>query len=277
MTALPVYTALAQSQGIYEENQLARFSDVPVRVWTDSQVYDHGSIINVEGVVKGLRGEGIPITITIRGPQNNLVEIRQVEIADDLTFKTSFSTAGALFKQNGMYTIRAQYDKQEINDKVVIELKGIVKPQVTKCSEGEITVRSNTDAYCVPFSAEGLEITDATVSRETKSIVLMIDAKSDGILTLTIPRNILDSQSDDGDSPFIVLVDDDEGEVFEVSSDATVRTLEIDVPEGATQIEIVGTFAVPEFGTMAAIILAVAIVSIIAVSARSRLGILPKY
>jgi predicted secreted protein with PEFG-CTERM motif len=52
---------------------------------------------------------------------------------------------------------------------------------------------------------------------------------------------------------------------------------QIPVPAGSSTVEIVGTFAVPEFGTMAAIILAVAIVSIIAVSARSRLSILPKY
>ncbi|MGQ0376030.1 MAG: PEFG-CTERM sorting domain-containing protein, partial [Nitrososphaerota archaeon] len=34
---------------------------------------------------------------------------------------------------------------------------------------------------------------------------------------------------------------------------------------------------VPEFGTIAVMILAVAIISIIAVSARSRLNVLPKY
>jgi predicted secreted protein with PEFG-CTERM motif len=63
----------------------------------------------------------------------------------------------------------------------------------------------------------------------------------------------------------------------EIDNDDTMRALEIAFSGEATEIEIIGTYAVPEFGTMAAIILAVAIVSIIAVSARSRLSILPRY
>ena len=42
------------------------------------------------------------------------------------------------------------------------------------------------------------------------------------------------------------------------------------------KIEIVGTHVIPEFGTIAMIVLAVAIVSIIAVSAKSRLSIMPR-
>ena len=42
-------------------------------------------------------------------------------------------------------------------------------------------------------------------------------------------------------------------------------------------VEIKDGVIVPEFGTIAAMILAVAIVAIIAVSARSRLSIMPRY
>ena len=58
---------------------------------------------------------------------------------------------------------------------------------------------------------------------------------------------------------------------------STDRTLTIEFPAGAEEIEIIGTFVVPEFGTIAAMILAVAIISIIAVSAKSRLSIMPRY
>src|SRR3990170_1538604 len=46
----------------------------------------------------------------------------------------------------------------------------------------------------------------------------------------------------------------------------TTRTVTIMFPNGAEEIEIIGTFAIPEFGAIAALILAVAIISIIAVS-----------
>ena len=87
----------------------------------------------------------------------------------------------------------------------------------------------------------------------------------------------MDATEDGSDVDFIVLVDDEESDFEEVDSDDSTRTVEITFPEGASQIEIIGTYAVPEFGTMAAIILAVAIVSIIAVSARTRLSISPRY
>lgn len=73
-----------------------------------------------------------------------------------------------------------------------------------------------------------------------------------------------------------VLVDGAEAD-FEETTTSEDRTLTIPFEDGTTQIEIIGTFVIPEFGTIAVIILAVAIVSIIAISSRSRLSILPKY
>ena len=259
----------------YQDAQMMRLSDIPVRVWTDKTVYQYGSNINVQGVVANLKS--MPITIKVTGPQGNVVGIQQFQVSQDKTFEATFNAGGSLWKQNGVYTIRAQYGPQEINDKVTIELIGGVSAQTTTCGGGEITVKSSTDMYCVPFNAIGVTVTKGTVSSTDFSIVLTVSAKTDGTLTLMIPRDILESQSQKGDSPFIVLVDGEEANVFEVGSDSTTRTLEIDIPEGSTKVEIIGTWAVPEFGTMAAIILAVAIVSIIAVSAKSRLSILPKY
>ena len=45
----------------------------------------------------------------------------------------------------------------------------------------------------------------------------------------------------------------------------------------STEVDILDGVVVPEFGTIAAMILAVAIISIIAVSAKSRLSIIPRY
>ena len=42
-------------------------------------------------------------------------------------------------------------------------------------------------------------------------------------------------------------------------------------------VEIIDGVVIPEFGTIAAMILAVAIISIIAISAKSRLSIIPRY
>ncbi|MEW6043305.1 MAG: PEFG-CTERM sorting domain-containing protein [Thermoproteota archaeon] len=265
------------SNDIYAKAELAKQNDLPISVWTDQEVYDHQSEIVVSGAVANLRGDA-PVTVTVYGPQNNLVTVRQVEVSEDNTFETSFSTAGALFKQNGVYTIRVQYGPQEINNKVTVELVGETPTEEgMACDAGEIAVKGGSKVYCVPYEASGAVVTKATVSSATTSMVLMIDAESDGSISLMIPRDVLDSTSGDEDTDFIVLVDGEEADFEEIDSDDATRTLDITFSEGATEIEIIGTYAVPEFGTMAAIILAVAIVSIIAVSARTRLSILPRY
>ena len=59
----------------------------------------------------------------------------------------------------------------------------------------------------------------------------------------------------------------------------TVTVQQFDNPKytAEAEVDIMDCKIVPEFGTIAAMILAVAIISIIAVSAKSRLSIVPRY
>ena len=73
------------------------------------------------------------------------------------------------------------------------------------------------------------------------------------------------------DGTYFVLIDNEEVE-FEQSG----NSLTIPYEAGNERVEIVGSYAVPEFGTIAMIILAVAIVSIIAITAKTRTTLIPK-
>jgi len=78
------------------------------------------------------------------------------------------------------------------------------------------------------------------------------------------------------DSNYIVLVDGEETDYQEWPT-AAQRKLEIPFTHGVTTIEIIGTEVIPEFGTIAGLVLAVALISIIVVSAKTRLNIIPKF
>jgi predicted secreted protein with PEFG-CTERM motif len=264
------------SDDIYTKEQLAKQNDVPIAVWTDAKVYDHESEVVVSGSVANLRGDS-PITVTVMGPQGNIVRAEQVEVSEDNTFEVVFSTSGYLFNANGVYTVRVQYGPQEINDKTTFELVGEAPEAGSACGDGELAVKGGGEEFCVPYEVDGAAVTRTSVSSATKSLILKIETESDGSIMLAIPRDVLDATEDGSDVDFIVLVDDEEADFEETDSDDSTRMVEVVFPEGASQIEIIGTYAVPEFGTMAAIILAVAIVSIIAVSARTRLSISPRY
>jgi predicted secreted protein with PEFG-CTERM motif len=134
---------------------------------------------------------------------------------------------------------------------------------------------SGTD-FMVGFEITGGKLISITPDVDANSLIIAIDAFDDGQLTITLPRELIDAKIGDDDDDYFVLVDGEEVD-FDETTTSTDRTLVISFPAGAEEIEIIGTFVVPEFGAIAALILAVAIISIIAVSAKSRLSIMPRY
>lgn len=122
-------------------------------------------------------------------------------------------------------------------------------------------------------------LTDGSIDRifprptEDKLIVELLNADQAGQLTLVLPREVIDAIENGEDVAYIVTVEDESGnietvEVEESGNTNTTRTVVIDYPAGASRIEIAGTQVVPEFGTVAAITLVVAIVGIIVVTTR---------
>ena len=243
--------------------------DPPVSVWTDKTDYGHNDMIIVTGQVANV--SGFPITVTVVSPLNSLVTIDQLTVAADGSFETTLNTAGALWKYDGTYTIKVNYGSPEKSNRVKVELTGGVaftpsystptKPDKI-CSSNEISA----SGQCIPYSISGGTVTSATLNTNDNSIIININAEDDGILTVTPSKTVQDGI-------FMVLVDGEEWDDVEI----VANKVTIMFPAGAEQIEIIGTFVIPEFGTIAAMILAVAIISIIAISAKSRLSIIPRY
>ena len=100
-------------------------------------------------------------------------------------------------------------------------------------------------------------------------LVHLFGADDDGELKITLNSKII-TPFDDGS--YFVLINNEEVEFEQMG-----RTLHIDYEAGTEKIEIVGSHVVPEFGTIAMIILAVAIVSIIAITAKTRTSLIPKF
>ena len=108
----------------------------------------------------------------------------------------------------------------------------------------------------------------AANSDDDTLIVHLFDANDDGELKITLNKDII-TPFDDGS--YFVLVENEE-----VDFEQMGRTLHIEYGAGAETIEIVGSHVVPEFGTIAMIILAVAIVSIIAITAKTKISLIPR-
>ncbi len=243
--------------------------DTPVSVWTDKTDYGHSDTIMVEGQVANV-ASGFPVTVTVVSPLNSIVTIDQLIVAEDGSFETTLNTAGAMWKYDGTYTIKVNYGTAEKSNSAKVELTGGVEytPTYTtpnnakQCGANELTA----SGQCVPFEISGGMVTGATLNTNDNSIVISINAEDDGTLTVTPSKTVQDGI-------FMVLVDGEEWDDVEI----VANKVTVMFPAGAETIEVIGTFVIPEFGTIAAMILAVAIISIIAVSAKSKLSIIPRY
>jgi len=241
--------------------------DVPVSVWTDKTDYGHNDMIMVKGQVANV-ASGFPITVTVVSPLNSVVTIDQLTVANDGSFETTLNTAGEMWKYDGTYTIKVNYGSAEKSNSAQVELTGgfAYTPNYTtpdkQCGANDISASGK----CIPFSISGGMVTGATINTNDNSIIISINAEDDGILTVTPSKSVQDGI-------FMVLVDGEEWDDVEI----VANKVTVMFPAGAEQIEIIGTFVIPEFGTIAAMILAVAIISIIAISAKSRLSIIPRY
>ncbi|KPU81153.1 copper-binding protein [Nitrosopumilus sp. PRT-SC01] len=255
-------------------------------ITTDKASYSEGEIILVTGEVQSLYG--IPVSIIVKAPNGNLVSIAQIDVGADKKFSTEITAGGALMKVEGTYTITVQYGNVNRTAETSFEFGGVIEDQTMKETTGETIMEFESEITDTTVSVQGsvdlvgYEITGGKLLSimtdvDANSLIILIDATDDGSLTITIPRLVLDAVFENGeDDEFFVLVNDEEVDFDEITS-STDRILIIAFPAGTETIEIIGTFVIPEFGTIAAMILAVAIISIIAISAKSRLSIIPRY
>jgi predicted secreted protein with PEFG-CTERM motif len=249
-----------------------------VTVTTDKEAYEDGETVSIAGTVRE-RLSGYDVTLKVIAANGNVVRIEQLPVSDDNSFGIDLTSGGQLWRSAGTYTIQVLYGTASRTAETSFEFGGSGdQPPVRGLPQFDL---ANPADGSVGYSIKGGKILSITPDVAAKSIIIELETTADGQVKLVLPRGIIDSKSGpDGktgdDTEFFVLVDGEEVDFEEGTATENDRTLTIEFEEGATQIEIIGTFVIPEFGTIAVIVLAVAIVSIVAIS-RSRLSILPKY
>ncbi|MBT6397109.1 MAG: PEFG-CTERM sorting domain-containing protein [Nitrosopumilus sp.] len=263
-----------------------------VIVSTDKSSYSANDVILISGEIKYI-ALGNQLSLIIQSPNGNIAYIGQMTVNSDNQFSTEINPGGSYWKIPGTYTIQiTQNENNQANTS--FEFKGITNVPENKLEQNimedivtddpviidsivtatTLTIQESTDL--ISYEITNGKITNVIPDLDAVSLLIDIEAINDGSITLTIPRLVLDATINDKDDEFFVLVDGEEVDFEEIST-LTDRTLTIEFLAGSEQIEIIGTFVIPEFGTIAAMILAVAIISIIAISAKSRLSIVPRY
>lgn len=241
-------------------------TELPIYVNTNKSTYLETEIIEITGGVKELY-YGMPVTVIVTSPIGNLVAVDQITVGDDKKFSLKV-TVGGMMKVNGEYTISAKYATESAE--TLFNVAGFSSDVIEDIIQLEGALNPIT------YKITGGKIIDITPNVDGLSLIVTIDAFDDGSVTLDIPKTVFDSVKDDKDTSVLILIDGLQT-TFKETITTVDRTITIPFTEGDNRIEIIGSFVIPEFGTIAAMILVVAIISIIAVSSKSRLNIMPRY
>ena len=219
------------------------------------------------------------VTIVVTASNGNKVHFAQESVSDG-SFSTTWNVSAS---DDGAYTITAnQGSSSKYNLSVSVDVSdGTSTSSASVSNQAAAAEEEAGSVEAVEVAAGGLTLTAGGVEGSTTIDVSgTTDRNGDIVLTVTAPNgNIvsIDQISPSGGS-FMTTIEVG-GQLWSQDGMYTVSAQQGDASNYKTsaQVEIVDGVVIPEFGVIAAMILAVAIVSIIVVTAKTKLSIVPRY
>ena len=246
----------------------------PISVSSNNDVYYMGDYIVVFGQIETIF-ENVPVTVQIYH-ESTLIDVDQIPVAKDGTYATTFKADGKQWETEGLYSVRAFYTETVVGE-TTFQFYKQISNQASAAFPVDIP---NSGTFDVGYTIRGGEVKDIEMSMERYSILVQTSMDTSGNLILKLPRESFDAQSGGTDESFIVLIskENTSAENFanvdyeEVGTGSDYRTIRIPLEEDDKWVEVVGTYVIPEFGSIAIIILVVAVSSAIIIS-KNRLSI----
>ena len=239
--------------------------------------------ISISGYTGAAQSDAI--TITVVAPNSNIVAIDQVSADSSGNFSSEIGVGGSMWGQDGTYTVNLQAGSGGlyagsfevgitggVADGTTIDFSNLgtyddgYETKMQSATEGSTGLSISADAVegATSFTING------STDRIESAVTLTVVAPNGNIVTV-------DQISPDADGTFSSEIgvggpmwsQDGLYSVTAIQGDATAyqSTVQVDIADGAV---------IPEFGTVASLVLVIAIASIIALSAKGRLAITPK-
>ena len=244
-----------------------------------------GNIITING---NTTSNTTDVTIRVISPNgSNVVSVDQVTPDANGEFSTEFNVSN--WKQDGMYKIKTNQGTSllysitlsvDVTSGMTAETSTGDSSMVSSQTSGELDMKMSDDSVGIEQGlaieanamegSDTIEITGHT-SKSNVDVTFTVTAPNGNLMSVdqTSPKSNGDFATDisvggslwSQDGTYTVTAQQGNDSMF-------IDSVEVGVADG---------LVVPEFGTIAAMILAVAIISIIAISSKSRLSIVPRY
>ena len=196
----------------------------------------------------------VPISLVIRDPSNNIVLIGQVTPNQDNTYSTTVTAGGNLWTATGTYEVDATYGSKGNTAKTTFQFVGSILT-------APITIQGQV--YNATYKITNGKVLGIIPTTSANSITVRIQPSGTGVLSITLPRSLIDAKQNGQDSHYLVQDDGMSTTFNETRTDTLSRTLDIQFGSTNTGITIIGTQIVPEFNAVPIMILTLAMVAMI--------------
>jgi predicted secreted protein with PEFG-CTERM motif len=220
------------------------------------------------------------VAITVTSPNGNIVTIEQVNPDRNGNFMKVLKTNSLLWKQDGMYLVTTQQGERNLYKfRLPVQVIGGIT-QYTSVSDSSLDTRVTSGVTLPKTRFLTLDVI-APLGATTIDVRGQTDRTADVTIKVTAPNgNIvsIDQITPNLDGSFMTVLHTDsnlwrQDGFYTISAQQGTGSGYTDT----AKVEIVDGAVIPEFGAIAALVLAIAIVSIIAISAKTRLNVIPKY
>ena len=254
------------------------FAESSIEVDVSSEEIKSLDSILITGKISGV-AEYKPVKLTVMAPDGSIAYSPSVPIGDNGEFRKLLHPTVPSFMA-GTYTITASHEDTEVTSQTQFTVisQSLPRNQVEQPVEQDTGIMEDKPVpkSGITLSADAVNGSDTiTISGTTAfkgtDITLIVNSPTGNVVTIAqiTPGVFGDFEAEiktggplwkeDG----IYTITANHGSTSEQK-----QSIEVEIKDGVV---------IPEFGTIAAMILAVAIISIIVVSAKSRLSIMPRY
>ena len=308
LLSVPGFGGNAYAENINEE-LLAIASDsggVGMSLSVDANAGSHSIMVS------GSTDRSDPVMIIVTAPNGNVVAIDQITPSGH-SYSATIGVGGSQYSQDGMYTILVQQGAQS-GDTTYNSLNLLTDYQgghlgkykfaaQVEVTSGTTSATSISKSSCIgscnydsiaPIGVGGASDGPLTITADAVLGSTIIDVSgttslhiSDIILKIIAPNGnvvAIDQVTPSDDGSYSATIGVGGSQYSQNGMYTIIATQSAGSATGSsffatasTEVEVVDGHVVPEFGTIAAMILVVSIVAIIAVSAKTKLSLVPKY
>ncbi|WP_067959537.1 PEFG-CTERM sorting domain-containing protein [Nitrosopumilus sp. Nsub] len=233
-----------------------------ISVQTDDTTYDEGDTIAIFGQIETIIGQ-TPVTLQLF-KDGNMVEIAQIIVSKDGNYSYTILAEGSMWQSQGEYVVKVTYGEGNIAETTFLYTPNSEVLTTTDIFEVDA---GSSGTFDLSYTIRGGTLSDISVDENIFGLIVNIDASDEGKIVLDLPRKYIDAEKQNGkDEVFIILIEKQNGDVIETTyqeetSHSEIRTITIDFEPNDSKIQVIGTYVIPEFGTIVMIILTVGIMA----------------